>query len=72
MEISELQYLISRDDQKAFGQFYQLYYERVFRYTFYFLKNKDACGEVLTNVFFPYGNPEISLRMLLMLMPTYI
>ena len=52
MEISELQYLISRDDQKAFGQFYQLYYERVFRYTFYFLKNKEACGEVLTNVFF--------------------
>lgn len=51
MEISELQYLISQNNRNAFDRFYHLYYEQVFRFAFYFLKDKDACSEVLTNVF---------------------
>ena len=48
---SDLQYLIAHGNRKAFDRFYHLYYEQVFRFAFYFLKDKDACSEVLTNVF---------------------
>ncbi len=52
MEIVQLTYLISKDDQKAFERFYHYYYEQTFRFAFYFLKDKEACREVVTNVFF--------------------
>jgi RNA polymerase sigma-70 factor (ECF subfamily) len=46
-----LQHLISQGNRKAFDRFYHFYYEQVFRFAFYFLKDKGACSEVLTNVF---------------------
>lgn len=51
MDIPRLQYLISQGDRGAFDRFYHLYYEQVFRFAFYFLKNQNACSEVVTNVF---------------------
>ncbi|WP_080905695.1 RNA polymerase sigma factor [Parabacteroides sp. Marseille-P3160] len=52
MEIEQLIYLISQDDQKAFESFYHHYYEQIFRFCFYLLKEKEACREVVSNVFF--------------------
>jgi len=48
---SRFQYLISRNDRNEFDHLYHLYYEQVFRFAFYFVKDKDACREVVTNVF---------------------
>lgn len=31
---------------------YQVYYDEVFRFAYYFLKNKEACREVVSDVFF--------------------
>jgi RNA polymerase sigma-70 factor (ECF subfamily) len=51
MEIKLLLNLIADDRQDAFSRFYHLYYDQVFRFAFYFLKEKEACREVVTNVF---------------------
>jgi RNA polymerase sigma-70 factor (ECF subfamily) len=52
METKPLLNLIADDRRDAFNQFYNLYYDQVFRYSFYFLQEKEACREVVTNVFF--------------------
>ena len=51
MDVPKLQYLISQNDRNAFDRFYHLYYEQVFRFAYYFVKDKDTCNEVVTNVF---------------------
>lgn len=51
MKISELLYLISKNNREAFNRFYHLYYEQVFRFAFYILKEKTACSEVVADVF---------------------
>ena len=51
MDISKLQHLISQNDRNAFDRFYHLFYEQVFRFAYYFVKDKDVCNEVVTNVF---------------------
>lgn len=42
---------ISDDSRNAFNMFYDLYYEHVFRFSYYFIKNKEACREVVSDVF---------------------
>lgn len=44
--------LIARDNQRAFDTFYHLYYTQVFRTAYYYLKDTEACREVVSNVFF--------------------
>jgi RNA polymerase sigma-70 factor (ECF subfamily) len=51
METKLLLEMIADSRQDAFSRFYNLYYDRVFRFAFYFLKEEDACREVITNVF---------------------
>ncbi len=51
MDTSKLQYQISQNDRNAFDRFFHLYYEQVFRFAYYFMKDKNACSEVVTNVF---------------------
>lgn len=43
---------ISQDDRNAFDLFYNIYYDQVFRISYYFLKDKEACREVVSDVFF--------------------
>lgn len=31
---------------------YQVYYEQVFRFSYYFLKDRHACSEVVSEIFF--------------------
>lgn len=52
VDIQELQFLISQGDHNAFDCFYHMYYKQVFRFSFYFLKDKYACQEVVANVFY--------------------
>jgi RNA polymerase sigma-70 factor (ECF subfamily) len=52
METKELLHLLSNDERGSFDMFYHLYYEQVFRFAFYFLRDKEACSEVVTDVFF--------------------
>jgi len=42
---------ISEGDWNAFAQFYNVYYSMVFRTAYYYLKNKEACREVVADVF---------------------
>lgn len=51
VDIIQVIYSISQGNQKAFRTFYDYYYARVFRFAFYFLGDKRACGEIVTNVF---------------------
>lgn len=52
MDIQKLLALVSHDNRGSFEQFYNLYYNQVFRFAYYFLKDKEACREVVLDVFF--------------------
>jgi len=43
---------VSENNRGSFDLFYNVYYEQVFRFAYYFLKNKEACREVVSDVFF--------------------
>lgn len=44
--------LIAQGNRKAFDAFYHRYYDRVFRTAYYYLKDTEACREVVSDVFF--------------------
>ena len=50
-ELENLLVSVSENDDYAFRVFYDLYYRSVFRFAYYFLRNREACGEVVSNVF---------------------
>lgn len=52
IDISHLVHSVSEDNRSAFNMLYQVYYDEVFRFAYYFLKNKEACREVVSDVFF--------------------
>lgn len=44
--------MVSSDTRGSFERFYHLYYAQVFRFAYYFLRDAEACREVVTDVFF--------------------
>lgn len=50
-DISQLAHSVANDNRTAFNMLYQIYYEDVFRLSYYFLKNKEACQEVVSDTF---------------------
>lgn len=62
LDIDNLLTIVSTDDRKAFDLFYNLYYEQVFRVSYYFLRDKEACREVVTDVFFAVWQSRKKLR----------
>lgn len=52
LNIKNLLSSVSTDGRGAFERFYNLYYDQVFRFAYYFLGDKEACREVVTDVFF--------------------
>lgn len=52
LHIKNLLSSVSTDSRGAFERFYNLYYDQVFRFAYYCLGDKDACREVVTDVFF--------------------
>ncbi len=52
MDIKTLLTQVSEDRQGSFDRFFNIYYNQVFRFAFYYLKDKKACREVVSDVFF--------------------
>lgn len=53
--------LVTEDNQRAFTLFYHLFYKKVFRFAFYYLKNEDASADVVSEVFFTVWKSRKSL-----------
>lgn len=51
MDTKAVLQLIAEDSRGSFDLFYHRYYDRVFRFSYYFLKDKEACREVVADVF---------------------
>lgn len=52
IDISLLAHSVSEDNRSAFNMLYEVYYDEVFRFAYYFLKDKEGCREVVSDVFF--------------------
>lgn len=61
-DLNDLLISVSESDEYAFRVFYDLYYRSIFRFTYYFLRNKEACGEVVSKVFVAIWKSRVSLR----------
>ena len=61
-ELENLLVSVSENDDYAFRVFYDLYYRSVFRFAYYFLRNREACGEVVSNVFVAVWKSRVALR----------
>lgn len=61
-ELADLLVSVSENNDYAFRVFYDLYYRSVFRFAYYFLKNREACREVVSNVFVAVWKSRVSLR----------
>ena len=61
-ELEDLLVSVSENDDYAFRVFYDLYYRSVFRFAYYFLHNREACGEVVSNVFVAVWKSRVALR----------
>lgn len=61
-DIVKLAHSVAQDNRTAFSMFYQIYYEDVFRLSYYFLKEKEACGEVVSDVFFSVWQSRKKLK----------
>ncbi|MDD2798836.1 MAG: RNA polymerase sigma-70 factor [Bacteroidales bacterium] len=51
IEIESLLYRISIRDSKAFTQFYDLYFDKIYQIAFYFIKSQELCEEVVSDIF---------------------
>ena len=61
-ELENLLVSVSENDDYAFRVFYDLYYRSVFRFAYYFLRNREACGEAVSNVFVAVWKSRVALR----------
>lgn len=61
-KLADLLVSVSENNDYAFRVFYDLYYRNVFRFAYYFLKNREACREVVSNVFVAVWKSRVSLR----------
>ena len=61
-DLNDLLISVSENDDYAFRVFYDLYYRSVFRFAYYFLRNRTVCGEVVSNVFVAIWKSRVSLR----------
>lgn len=61
-DIKGLLFSVSIDNRGAFERFYNLYYDQVFRFAYYCLGEKEACREVVADVFFSVWQSRKRLR----------
>jgi len=52
IDIKALLKMVADDNRLAFNMFYDLYYDQIFRFSYYFLKDTEACREVVAETFF--------------------
>jgi RNA polymerase sigma-70 factor (ECF subfamily) len=43
--------MIGQENRLAFNMFYEIYYDQIFRYAYYFLKDTEVCREIIADVF---------------------
>ncbi|MDR1809365.1 MAG: RNA polymerase sigma-70 factor [Prevotella sp.] len=67
--ISEIIDLIANGDETAFERFYDCYYEQVFHFAYYFLKEKESCKEVVSDVFFSVWKNREKLKEIIEIEP---
>ena len=53
---------VSSDGREAFERFYNLYYDQVFRFAYYCLGEKEACKEVVSDVFLSIWKSKARLK----------
>lgn len=53
---------VSSDGRGAFERFYNLYYDQVFRFAYYCLGEKEACKEVVSDVFVSIWKSKARLK----------
>ena len=63
---------VSVDNRGAFERFYNLYYDQVFRFAYYCLGEKEACREVVTDVFFSVWQSRKRLKEILIYIFLYV
>lgn len=60
--MEELLMLVGESNQRAFSVFYNLYYKKVFRFVYYYLRQGDAAAEVVSDVFFIIWKSRCALK----------
>lgn len=53
---------ISEGDSKAFTQFYDLYFDRVYQIAYFYIKAKESCEEVVSDVFMTIWQSGLKLQ----------
>ena len=51
LTFEDLALATSEDNRSAFNMLYQVYYNKIFRFAYYFLRDKEACRDVVLDVF---------------------
>ena len=54
--------MVADDNRLAFNMFYDLYYDQIFRFSYYFLKDTEACREVVAETFFSIWQSRLKLK----------
>lgn len=51
LDLNKLLLKVAEDDRQAFNTFYNIFYHQVFRFSYYYLKESEACKEVVSDIF---------------------
>lgn len=62
IDIKTLLKMVADDNRLAFNMFYDLYYDQIFRFSYYFLKDTEACREVMAETFFSIWQSRLKLK----------
>lgn len=62
IDIKTLLKMVVDDNRLAFNMFYDLYYDQIFRFSYYFLKDTEACREVVAETFFSIWQSRLKLK----------
>lgn len=62
IDIKTLLKMVADDNRLAFNMFYDLYYDQIFRFSYYFQKDTEACREVVAETFFSIWQSRLKLK----------
>ena len=62
IDIKTLLKMVADDNRLAFNMFYDLYYDQIFRFSYYFLKDTEAYREVVAETFFSIWQSRLKLK----------
>lgn len=62
IDIKAILEMVAEDNRLAFNMFYDLYYDQIFRFAYYFLKDTEACCEVVADAFFSVWQSRLKLK----------